>query len=84
MDNIKDDKIDLLDILKKIYKSKKIILITSFSFALLGALIALLSPVKYSSETIFITQNQESNSSSLSGVASLVAQNSKERYLIHI
>lgn len=75
MDYIKDDKIDLLDILKKIYKSKKIILITSFSFALLGVLIALLSPVKYSSETIFITQNQESNSSSLSGVASLVGIN---------
>ena len=75
MDNIKDDEIDLVEILKKIYKSRKFILIISFFFALLGVAVALLSPVKYSSETIFITQNQESNSSSLSGVASLVGIN---------
>ena len=75
MENIKDDEIDLVEILKKIYKSKKIILIISFFFALLGVAVALLSTVKYSSETIFITQNQESNSSSLSGVASLVGIN---------
>ena len=75
MDNIKDEEIDLVEILKKIYKSRKFILIISFFFALLGVAVALLSPVKYSSETIFITQNQESNSSSLSGVASLVGIN---------
>ena len=34
-----------------------------------------MSPIKYSSSTIFITQNQETNSSSLSGVASLVGIN---------
>ena len=75
MDNIKDEEIDLVEILKKIYKSRKFILIISFSFALLGVAVALLSPIKFSSETIFITQNQESNSSSLSGVASLVGIN---------
>ena len=75
MDNIKDDEIDLVEILKKIYKSRKFILIISFSFALLGVAVAMLSPIKFSSETIFITQNQESNSSSLSGVASLVGIN---------
>ncbi len=75
MENIKDDEIDLVEILKKIYKSKKIILIISFFFALIGVAVALISTVKYSSETIFITQNQESNSSPLSGVASLVGIN---------
>jgi len=75
MDNIKDDEIDLVEILKKIYKSRKFILIISFSFALIGVAVAMLSPIKFSSETIFITQNQESNSSSLSGVASLVGIN---------
>ena len=75
MDNIKDDEIDLVEILKKIHKSRKFILIISFFFALLGVAVALLSPVKYSSETIFITQNQETGSSSLSGVASLVGIN---------
>lgn len=72
MDNVKDDEIDLVEIFKKIYKSRKYILIISFCFALIGVAVALISPVKYSSETIFITQNQDSNSSSISGVASLV------------
>ena len=75
MDNIKDEEIDLVEILKKIYKSRKFILIISFSFALIGVAVAMLSPIKFSSETIFITQNKESNSSSLSGVASLVGIN---------
>ena len=75
MDNIKDEEIDLVEILKKIYKSRIFILIISFSFALIGVAVAMLSPIKFSSETIFITQNQESNSSSISGVASLVGIN---------
>ena len=75
MDNIKDEEIDLVEILKKIYKSRIFILIISFSFSLIGVAVAMLSPIKFSSETIFITQNQESNSSSLSGVASLVGIN---------
>ena len=73
-DNLNDE-IDIIEILKKIYKSKKFILIISFSFILIGISIALLYPVKYSSETVFITENQESNTSSLSGVASLVGIN---------
>ncbi len=75
MDNIKDNEIDLIEIFKKIYKSRKFILIISFSFALVGVAVALISPIKYSSETIFITQNQESNGNSISGVASLVGIN---------
>ena len=41
----------------------------------MGVAFALLLPVKYNSTTIFITQNQETGSSSLSGVASLVGIN---------
>ena len=70
-----NDEIDIIEILKKIYKSRKFILIISFSFILIGTVVALLSPLKYSSETIFITQNKESDTSSLSGVASLVGIN---------
>lgn len=70
-----NDEIDIIEILKKIYKSRKFILIISFSFILIGTIVALLSPLKYSSETIFITQNKESDTSSLSGVASLVGIN---------
>ena len=75
MDIKSNDEIDLIEILKKIYKSKIYILTISFSFGLIGVITALLSPITYTSETIFITQNQESNSSSISGVASLVGIN---------
>ena len=75
MDTKRDDNVDLIELLKKLYKSRKFIFIITFSFALIGVVIALLSPIKYSSETIFITQNQDSNSSSISGVASLVGIN---------
>jgi LPS O-antigen subunit length determinant protein (WzzB/FepE family) len=75
MYNTKDNEIDLVEILKKIYKSKKYILLISISFAIIGVAISILSPVRYSSETIFIPQNQESKTSSLSNVASLVGIN---------
>ena len=73
MDDIEDSEIDLIEILKKVYKSRKFIIIISFSFTLLGV-VALISPTIYSSETIFITQKKDS-ASSLSGVANLVGIN---------
>ena len=74
--NINNEEIDFVDLLKSIYSSKKLIFLISMFFTILGVIIALLSPVKYSSSTIFIPQNQETNaSSSLSGVASLVGIN---------
>ena len=75
MDINVNDEIDIIDLLKKLYRSRKLILKISFSFAILGVVVALQSPVKFSSETIFITQNQETGPSSLSGVASLVGIN---------
>ena len=80
MDIKSNDETDLIEILKKIYKSKIYIIIISFSFGLIGVAKALLSPITYTSETIFITQNQESNSSNLSGVASLVGINLGSSY----
>ena len=70
-----DDEIDLIDLLKKLYKSKKLILYISSIFAIIGIAIALLLPIKFNSTTIFFPQNQETSSSSLSGVASLVGIN---------
>ena len=63
------------EIFKKIYNSKKVILYSSIAFTLIGISISLISPIKYSSSTIFITQNQENTQSNLSGVASLVGIN---------
>ena len=70
-----NDEIDIIDLLKKLYKSKKSIIYTTIIFLIIGIAFALLSPVKYNSTTVFITQNQETGSSSLSGVASLVGIN---------
>ena len=70
-----NDEIDLIDLLKKLYTSKKLILFITIIFFIIGVALALLSPVKYNSTTVFITQNQETGSSSLSGVASLVGIN---------
>ena len=67
--------IDLIDLLKKLYYSRKLIIYITIIFSIIGIAFALLSPVKYKSTTVFITQNQESGTSSLSGVASLVGIN---------
>ena len=70
-----NDEIDIIDLIKKLYKSKKLIVLITIIFSSIGIATALLLPVKYNSTTVFITQNQESGSSSLSGVASLVGIN---------
>lgn len=66
---------EIVDILKRIYLGKKLIVTITLIFFVVGILFSLLSPIKYSSHTVFIPQNQETNSSSLSGVASLVGIN---------
>jgi len=75
--NDNTDEIDLIELLKTVWKGKKQIMIVSFTFAAIGIAVALLSPVVYSSSTTFITSSSESstNSSGLSGVASLVGIN---------
>ena len=74
--NDNTDEIDLIELLKTIWRGKKTIIVVSFVFAVIGVGAALLSPVVYSSSTTFITSNSESTSSSgLSGVASLVGIN---------
>ena len=70
-----NDELDLIEILRKIYSAKKSILFASILFLFIGVVYALLSPIKYSSSTMFITQNQNTNSPSISGVASLVGIN---------
>ena len=75
MNTNSNDEIDLIDLIKKLYKSRKLIIYITIIFSIIGVAFALLLPVKYNSTTIFITQNQETGSSSLSGVASLVGIN---------
>ena len=75
MNTNSNDEIDIVDLSKKLYKSKKIIVQITFIFLVIGIAYSLLLPLKYSSTTVFITQNQETGSSSLTGVASLVGIN---------
>ena len=70
------DEIDLIEIAKTIWNGKKLIVIVSSFFVLIGVVSALLSPILYTSSTTFIPSSQEiSSGSNLSGVASLVGIN---------
>ena len=75
MNQINTNEVNLVELIKKLIQSRKLILYSSLIFSLIGLLVAFLSPIKYSSNTVFIPQNQEVSSSSLSGVASLVGIN---------
>ena len=76
MDNNNSDEIDLIELLKIAWNSRKQIIIISFVFVLIGVASALLWPVFYTSSTTFINSQTESSSNSgLSGVASLVGIN---------
>lgn len=73
---IDKEEINIIDLIKNIWKNKISILKTTFLFVLLGVTISLLLPHKFSSSTIFIPQaNETSANSSISGVASLVGLN---------
>ena len=68
-----NDEIDLVELLKTAWDGRKQIIIISSIFVLIGVVVALLSPIVYTSSTVFINSQTESGgSSSLSGVASLV------------
>lgn len=70
-----NDDIDLIEILRKIYKFKKVIFFTTSVFIFIGIFYAMIATVKYKSSTTFIPQNQDNISNPISGVASLVGIN---------
>jgi len=72
------DEIDLIELLKKIYLEKKLILKISVLAALFGVVYALSQPNEYTSSTTFIPQlssGVKTGGSSLSGLASLAGIN---------
>jgi LPS O-antigen subunit length determinant protein (WzzB/FepE family) len=72
------DEIDLIELLKKIYLEKKLILKISVLAALFGVVYALFQPNEFTSSTTFIPQlssGVKSGGSSLSGIASLAGIN---------
>ena len=74
--NIDNDEIDLIPIVKKVWKNKKFISLFSSIFISIGIITALLSsPVYTSSSTFILSSSNDNKSSSLGGVASLVGIN---------
>ncbi len=71
------DEIDLIELLKTLWDSKRLIIKITFFFAVLGIASSLLSPIVYTASSTFIPQSSQAGSgaSSLSGVASLVGIN---------
>lgn len=74
MNNQINTEIDIIQIIRKLYNSVKILIIITISFSIIGIVYSLISPIKYKASTIFILQNQNT-SSSLSGFANLVGIN---------
>lgn len=70
--------IDIVAILKNIWKERRLIIKTSISFFFIGCLVALLSPVVYTSETTFVPQisdQQSTTNNRLGSLASLAGIN---------
>lgn len=73
-----DDSIDIIAILKKIWTDRKLIVKSVISFFIIGCLVSLISPVKYTSQTTFVPQisdDQMSPSNKLGSLASLAGLN---------
>ena len=75
---VNEDEIDLIELLKKIYLEKKFILKISILSALFGIVYALFQPNEFTSSTTFIPQlssGVKTGGASLSGLASLAGIN---------
>ena len=72
--NLEEDTIDVIALVKKGWLARKIIIKTTTLFFIIGCIVALLSPVEYSSQTTFVPQVSEDNMSVASkGLGSLAS-----------
>jgi len=69
---IKDDEIDLLELAKVVWNGRNTILKVTLLAAVLGIIIALLSPIEYTATTTIVPQTS-SSASKLGGLSSLAA-----------
>ena len=76
MDTHKDDEIDLIALLKTVFVARRFVIKTTILFAVLGVILALVSPTKYTASAKFVPQLSEGRTnSSLGGLASLAGIN---------
>jgi uncharacterized protein involved in exopolysaccharide biosynthesis len=76
MDTHKDDEIDLIALLKTVFLARRFVIKTTISFAVLGVILAVVSPTKYTASSTFVPQLSEGQiNSPLGGLASLAGIN---------
>ena len=72
--NLEEDSIDIIALLKTLWIGKKLIVKTTILFFVIGCVVALLSPVVYTAQTTFIPQvSEDQMSSSKGGLGSLAS-----------
>ena len=72
--NLEEDSIDIIALLKTVWNGKKIIIKTTAVFFIIGCIVALLSPVVYTAQTTFVPQvSEDQMSSSKGGLGSLAS-----------
>ena len=76
MNDHKEDEIDLIALLKTVFAARRFVIQITVLFAVLGIVLALVSPVRYTASSMFMPQLSEGQSnSSLGGLASLAGIN---------
>tara|TARA_B100001059_G_scaffold121197_1_gene121248 strand:+ start:301 stop:1395 length:1095 start_codon:yes stop_codon:yes gene_type:complete len=75
-----EDQIDIIALLKKVWLDRKLIIKTTILFFIIGCIVALLSPVVYTSQTTFVPQvsDDQMSNGSLGSLASLAGINLNE------
>ena len=73
INNFEEDSIDFIALIKKIWVDRKIIIIVTTSFFIIGCLVALTSPVVYTAQTTFVPQVSDDNMSSNGQINSLAS-----------
>ncbi|MDC1320372.1 Wzz/FepE/Etk N-terminal domain-containing protein [Flavobacteriaceae bacterium] len=71
--NLEEDSIDIIALLKTLWIGKKLIVKTTILFFIIGCIVALLSPVVYTAQTTFVPQVSEDQMSSSKGLGSLAS-----------
>ena len=69
------DEIDLVDLLRKLWVKRKLILTVTAIFLLIGIFVAMVSPVSYTASCTVVPQSGENKSGGLGGVAAMMGVN---------
>ena len=69
------DEIDLVDLLRKLWVQRKLILTVTAIFLLIGIFVAMVSPVSYTASCTVVPQSGENKSGGLGGVAAMMGVN---------